>query len=130
MKLKLKIFLEKMRNDKYKTIIIEDYRNYESGKSCDGGCYLYIEKYKQINKQTYEISYNCSASTSFSFCRILGHFQDCSSCLYFIENECTIDFDKISINQVIDKINEIICKYNCWYKEENNNFIISYDYLE
>lgn len=77
-------------------VIIRDYTEYESGKSCNGGCYAFYTYYNRVGEDTWQVSYDTSAD--FSYCPKCGEFcnNDCDN--------CTAEFDTVSTEKVLKMI--------------------------
>lgn len=61
-------------------INLDDYSNYESSRSCNGGCYSFHQTLTKIGKDKWEVSY--STSSDFQYCKYTGNFcqDDCENC--------------------------------------------------
>lgn len=58
----------------YKRIRFCDYREYESGRHNNGGCYGFWTDYENMGNGTWEVSYGTTAD--FNYCSVCGQFDD------------------------------------------------------
>jgi len=93
-----------MINDKINQIELHDESNFVSELSNNGGCYSYINCYKRIKNDIWEVKYSTSAE--FEFCPITGSFDECKNCFCYDGQECNAESQKITTSK-IEEILEI-----------------------
>lgn len=93
-------------------VVFNDYSEYETGKSNNGGCYAFWTSYIRESDGNFIRKFGTSASDDFSFCPICGCFSSCN---------CDIDEDYLKVSEK-ELINEILK-----FREDENNFIEYYN---
>lgn len=92
-------------------VIFNDYSEFETGKSNNGGCYAFWTSYIRESDKFIR-KFGTTASADFAFCPICGNFASCN---------CDIDEDYLKVSEK-ELINEILK-----FREDEYHFIEYYD---
>lgn len=92
--------------NKIKRVRFNDYSEYESGKSNNGGCYGFWTDYDLLENGNWEVSYGTSAD--FEYCPVCGSFNDHyegDDCCYESGYSCG-EYETITEAELLKRINE------------------------
>lgn len=94
-----------------KRVRFNDFSEYESGKSNNGGCYGFWTDYNRLENGLFEVSYGTTAD--FSYCPVCGSFNDHYVGDDEIEYSCG-DFETISESELLKLINDFEETEDCY----------------
>lgn len=96
-----------------------DFSEYESGKSNNGGCYGFWIDYTRLENGTFEISYG--TTSDFEYCPVCGSFDD----HYEGDNTYSCgEFSTVTETELLNLISNFDETEDCYidyYREETSN---------
>ena len=85
-------------------IKIVDNRGYESGKSCNGGCYSFTKTFELMSDHFYRVTYSTSSEFEYcSNCGTFGRYEDHKNC-------CT---EHVKESEIAEELNGYINDKKC-----------------
>ena len=105
-----------MRNnlENIKRVRFNDFSEYESGKSNNGGCYGFWTDYTRLENGKFEVSYG--TTSDFEFCPVCGsfnnHYEGDNS--YYKSGYSCGEFESITENELLKLINNFKETDDCY----------------
>ena len=97
-----------------KKVRFNDFSEYESGKSNNGGCYGFWTDYNRLENGLFEVSYGTTAD--FSYCPVCGsfndHYEGDDSC-YESGYSCG-EFETVTESELLNLINDFEETEDCY----------------